>query len=108
MNKSELVAACAEKSGLAKKDVEKVIVAGLEAIKEELVKGGKVQLIGFGTFETRERAARKGINPQNPEKPIDIPASTVPAFKPGKGFKEVVNAKNVAKAAKKGKKAAKK
>lgn len=92
MNKTELIAAVAEKSGLTKKDVEKTVTATLETIKEEVAKGGKVQVIGFGTFESRNRKARMGKNPQNGD-PVSIAAATVPAFKAGKAFKEIVNAK---------------
>ena len=104
MNKKELIVAAAAASGLSQKDVEKALKAINEAIVAEVAKKGKVQLIGFGTFEARERAARTGKNPQN-GKPIKIAAATVPAFKAGKAFKEAVNAKPAKKkAAKKGKK----
>ena len=89
MNKTELIAAVAEKAGLTKKDVEKAISATLETVKEEVAKGGKVQVVGFGTFEVRERAERKGRNPQTGEA-ITIPATKVPAFKPGKELKQAV------------------
>ncbi len=89
MNKTELIAAMAEKSGLSKKDAEKALVAFSEAITEALKADDKVQIVGFGTFEARERAARKGINPLTKE-PIDIPASIVPAFKAGKAFKDAL------------------
>ncbi len=92
MNKTELIAAVAEKSGLTKKDVEKAVTATLETVKEEVAKGGKVQVIGFGTFESRTRKARVGKNPQN-GKEVQIAAATVPAFKAGKAFKDIVNAK---------------
>lgn len=92
MNRLELVAAVAEKTGLTKKDVEKAIAATLETIKEEVAKGGSVQVIGFGTFEARARNARIGMNPQTKEKK-EIPATTVPAFKAGKAFKDAVKAK---------------
>ena len=85
MNKTELIAAVAEKAGLTKKD------ALLETVKGEVAKKGKVQLIGFGTFEARTRNARTGKNPRTNE-PIKIPAATVPAFKAGKAFKDAVNA----------------
>ena len=91
MNKSELIKEISNKSMLKAKDAEAALNATIEAIKEALIEGDKVQLIGFGTFETRERAARKGRNPRNPEQEIDIPASKYPAFKPGKGLKEAVN-----------------
>ena len=86
MNKTELIAAVAEKAGLTKKDVEKAVAALLETVKGEVAKKGKVQLIGFGTFEARTRK-----NPRTNE-PIKIPAATVPAFKAGKAFKDAVNA----------------
>ena len=89
MNKTELVASVAEKSGLTKKDSEKAVNAVLAAITESMENGEKVQLVGFGTFEVRERKARKAQNPQTKEE-ITIPATKVPAFKAGKAFKEVV------------------
>ncbi len=92
MNKTELIAVVAEKAGLTKKDVEKAVSATLETIKEEVAEGGKVQIIGFGTFEARTRKERIGKNPSNGEE-IKIAAATVPAFKAGKAFKDVVNAK---------------
>lgn len=91
MNKSELVAAMAAKAELSKKDTEKVLKAFEEVVTEELAKGGKVQLVGFGTFEVRERKAREGRNPRNPEEVIKIPASKAPVFKAGKALKEIVN-----------------
>ena len=96
MNKTELVAAVAEKTGLTKKDAEKALCALIETVKEEVAKNEKVQLIGFGTFEARKRNARTGKNPQSGEAieiPAEIPAATVPAFKAGKAFKDMVNAK---------------
>lgn len=90
MNKQELVASMAEKSQLTKKDAEAALKAFVDSVQEALVNGDKVQLIGFGTFETRERAAREGRNPRTNET-ITIPASVVPAFKAGKEFKEKVN-----------------
>lgn len=90
MNKQELVASMAEKSQLTKKDAEAALKAFVDSVQEALVNGDKVQLIGFGTFETRERAAREGRNPRTKET-ITIPASVVPAFKAGKEFKEKVN-----------------
>ena len=90
MNKSELIASIAEKSGLTKKDSEKALNAFIESIEEALAKGYKVQLVGFGTFEVRERSARKGRNPQTGDE-IDIPAASVPAFKAGKALKDKVN-----------------
>lgn len=90
MNKSELITSMAEKSKLTKKDAEAALKAFIETVEETLEKGDKVQLIGFGTFETRERAAREGRNPRTKEV-INIPASTVPVFKVGKEFKDRVN-----------------
>ncbi len=89
MNKSELISQVAEMTSLSKKDAAKAVDAVFEAITEALKKGEKVQLIGFGNFEVRERSARKGRNPQTGEE-IDIAASRVPAFKPGKALKEEV------------------
>ena len=89
MNKTELIGCVAEKSGLAKKDAEKAVNALLDAVVETLKAGDKVQLVGFGNFEVRDRAARKGINPLTKET-IDIAASVVPAFKAGKAFKDAV------------------
>ena len=89
MNKTELVEVVAKKMGTTKKEAEAAVSAFTETVKEALAEGKKVQLVGFGNFEVRERAARKGRNPQTGEE-IDIPATKVPAFKPGKGFKEVV------------------
>lgn len=93
MNKTELVAQVAEKTGLTKKASQECIEAVLDTIQEALVAGEKVQLVGFGTFEVRDRKARQGRNPQEPEKVIEIPASKAPVFKAGKGLKEVVNKK---------------
>lgn len=90
MNKSELITKMAEKSQLTKKDAELALKSFVESIEEALEKGDKVQLVGFGTFETRERAARDGRNPRTKEV-IKIAASTVPVFKAGKEFKEKVN-----------------
>ena len=92
MNKTELVAAVAEKTGLTKKDAEKALAAVVETVKEVVAKKEKVQLIGFGTFEARKRNARTGKNPQT-GKAIKIAAATVPAFKACKAFKEMVNKK---------------
>ncbi len=89
MNKLELIAAIADKTGFSKKDSEKALAAFTEVVTEELVKKNKVQIVGFGTFEARERAARKGINPLT-KQPIDIEASVVPAFKAGKALKDAV------------------
>ncbi len=90
MNKVELIATVAAKAGLSKKDAEKAIAAVVESIEEALVKGDKVQLIGFGTFEVRERAARVGRNPQTKEE-IQIDASKQPVFKAGAALKKAVN-----------------
>ena len=90
MKKSELVAAIAEKAELKKVDAEKALNAFVEAVTEALAKGDKIALVGFGTFETKKRAARKGKNPQTGAV-IDIAASTVPAFKAGRGLKDAVN-----------------
>ncbi|MFD3155544.1 HU family DNA-binding protein [Haloimpatiens sp. FM7330] len=90
MNKADLITSMAEKSKLTKKDAETALKAFIESVQETLEKGEKVQLIGFGTFETRQRAERVGRNPRTKEE-IIIPASTVPVFKPGKEFKERVN-----------------
>jgi DNA-binding protein HU-beta len=104
MNKKELVAATAEATGMPQKCVEAILKAFMANVVAEIAQKGKVQLIGFGTFEARARAARTGMNPQT-GKPIKIAAATVPAFKPGKAFKEAVNAKPAKKkAAKKAKK----
>ncbi|MEW8979487.1 MAG: HU family DNA-binding protein [Symbiobacterium sp.] len=89
MNKQELVASVAEKAGMTKKDAEKALNAVVESIKEALNKGDKVSLVGFGTFEVRNRAARSGRNPRTGD-PIKIPAGKVPAFRPGKELKESV------------------
>ena len=89
MNKAELVAAVAEKTGRSKKDSEKAVNAAFDAISAELVEGGKVQLVGFGSFETKTRNARVGRNPRTKEE-IEIPASRVPAFKAGKALKDAV------------------
>jgi DNA-binding protein HU-beta len=89
MNKTVLIQAVVEKSGLTKKDVTKVVESTFESITEPLQSGEKVQLIGFGNFEDRERAARIGRNPRTKEY-IKIPASKVPAFKPGKALKNAV------------------
>lgn len=106
MNKKELIAAAAAGSGLSQKDVEKALKALVEATVAEVAKKGKVQLIGFGTFEARERAARTGKNPQTGAE-IKIAAATVPAFKAGKAFKEAVSVKVEKKPVKKAKKAKK-
>ena len=90
MNKAELITSMAEKSQLTKKDAESALNAFIDSVQEALENGEKVQLIGFGTFETRERDAREGRNPRTKET-ITIPASTVPVFKAGKEFKDRVN-----------------
>jgi DNA-binding protein HU-beta len=90
MNKAELVNAMATDTGLTKKDVESVLNSFVNVVSDELAKNEKVQLVGFGTFETRERAARTGRNPQTGEE-LKIAASTVPAFKAGKALKDKVN-----------------
>ena len=90
MNKAELITSMAEKSQLTKKDAEAALKAFIDSAQEALESGDKVQLVGFGTFETRERAAREGRNPRTKEV-ISIPASVVPVFKAGKEFKEKVN-----------------
>ena len=89
MTKAELISAVAEKANLTKKDSDKAVTAVIEAITEALVGGDKVSLVGFGTFEVKDRAARKGINPRTKE-PMPIPASKLPAFKAGKALKEAV------------------
>ena len=92
MNKTELVANVAEKAGLTKKDAEKALGAVIESIEEALVEGDKIQLIGFGTFDVKDRAARTGRNPQT-GKEIKIAASKNPVFKAGKALKDAVNKK---------------
>lgn len=92
MNKTELSAAIAEKAGLIKKDAEAAVKAFTDVVAEELKKGEKVTLVGFGTFEVSERAAREGLNPSTKAK-ITIPASKAPKFKAGKALKDLVNAK---------------
>lgn len=90
MNKTELIAAIAEKTGFSKKDSEKALAAIVDTIVEEVAKGEKVQLVGFGTFESRRREERTGCDPRTKEK-ITIKASTVPAFKAGIAFKKAVD-----------------
>jgi len=90
MNKTELVAAVAEKSGLAKKDAERVVSATFETITAQLMKGQKVQISGFGIFEVKQREARVGRNPRTKEA-IEIPASKAPAFKASKSLKDTVS-----------------
>lgn len=89
MNKTELIASIAEKADLSKKDAEKALNAFIGSVQETLIKGDKVQLVGFGSFETRTRAARKGRNPQTKQE-ITIPASKAPVFKAGKAFKDAI------------------
>lgn len=89
MNKAELINRVAEKTGLTKKETEKAVNAVVETIEQALANGEKVSLVGFGTFEVRARRARTGRNPQTGES-INIPASRVPAFRPGKALKERV------------------
>ena len=91
MNKAELITSMSEKSKLTKKDAELALKAFIESVEEALEKGEKVQLVGFGTFETRERAAREGRNPQSGA-PMKIAASKAPKFKAGKALKDLVNA----------------
>ena len=89
MNKTELIAAVAEKTGLTKKDAERVVNATVETITESLVKGDKVQLFGFGIFEVKNREARVGRNPRTKES-IQIPATRLPVFKAAKALKDTV------------------
>lgn len=91
MNKAELVTAIADQAGISKKDAEASVNAFMDIVKQKVAKGGSVQLIGFGTFEKGERAARTGRNPQSGAT-ITIPAQSVPKFKAGKAFKDAVNA----------------
>lgn len=91
MNKAELVAAIADKTELSKKDTEKALKAFVDVVTEELKKGEKIQLVGFGTFEVSERAARDGRNPQTGET-MKIAASKAPKFKAGKALKDAINA----------------
>ena len=92
MNKTELVAAVAEQGEVSKKDAEKVLKAFVDVVTEELKKGEKVQLVGFGTFEVSERAAREGRNPQTGAT-MEIKASKAPKFKAGKALKDMINEK---------------
>lgn len=89
MNKTELIAAVSEKAGLSKKDADAAVAAVVDTVVNALKAGDKVALVGFGTFEVRERAARTGLNPQTKEK-ITIAASKAPVFKAGKAFKDAV------------------
>lgn len=90
MNKAELINAAAEKTGLSKKDTEAAITAAIDVITEALTQNEKVQLVGFGSFEVKSRAARIGRNPRTKEQ-IEIPASKTPVFKPGKALKDSVS-----------------
>ena len=90
MNKAELITAISEEAGLTKKDAEKALDAFTDTVSKALAAGDKVQLVGFGTFEVRERAAREGINPRTKEK-IEIAATKVPAFKAGRALKDAVS-----------------
>lgn len=90
MTKAELIASVATKTGFSKKDSEKAVAAIIGAVTESLANGESVQLVGFGTFEVKARAARKGINPRTKEE-ITIPASKLPAFKAGKALKDAVS-----------------
>ena len=90
MNKTELIAAVAEKAEISKKDAEKAVKAFTEVVSDELVKGEKIQLVGFGTFEVTERPAREGRNPKTGEV-MTIAASKAPKFKAGKALKDMVN-----------------
>lgn len=89
MTKTELINVVSEKTGFSKKDSDKAVMAVIDAISEALAKGDKVQLVGFGTFEVKERAARPGVNPRTKE-PITIPASKSPVFKAGKPLKDAI------------------
>ena len=91
MNKADLIAAVAEKTGFTKKDAEVAVNATMASIEETLIKGDRVQLIGFGTFEVRQRKARTGRNPRKPGETIEIAASKAPVFKAGKAHKDAVN-----------------
>jgi DNA-binding protein HU-beta len=90
MTKAELITMVAEKAGTTKKDADTALTAVIDSITETLAKGEKVQLVGFGTFEVREYAAREGVNPQNPKEKIKIAATKRPAFKAGRALKEAV------------------
>ena len=90
MNKTDMIAAISDKTGLTKKDAEKALKAFTDTVAEELAKGGKVQIVGFGTFEVSERAAREGRNPHTGEA-MQIAASKAPKFKAGKALKDAIN-----------------
>lgn len=89
MNKAELISAVADKASISKKDAEKVVTSVIDSISDALKKGDKVQLVGFGTFEVKQRAARKGLNPLT-KQPINIAASKAPVFKAGKALKDMI------------------
>lgn len=91
MNKTELIQAVAKSAGLTNNKAGEVVGAFVEEISSALARGEKVQIAGFGTFETRDRAARKARNPQDPSKVVDVPARKVPAFRPGKALKDKVS-----------------
>ena len=91
MNKTELIVAMADQAGISRKDAEKALKAFTDVVTEELKKGEKLQLVGFGTFEVSERAARTGRNPQSGKEMV-IPASKAPKFKAGKALKDMINA----------------
>ena len=93
MTKSDLVSEVAKATNKSKKESAEFVDAVFTAVQAALAKGDKVQLVGFGTFEVRERAARQGRNPQDPEKVIEIPAKNAPVFRPGKWLKEAVEVK---------------
>ena len=90
MNKTEFIASVAEKAEISKKDAEKAVAAFIDTVTAELKAGNKIQMVGFGTFEVKDRPARTGRNPQTKET-IQIPASKAPSFKAGKAFKDAVN-----------------
>ena len=90
MNKTDMIAAISDKTGLTKRESEKALKAFTDTVAEELAKGGKVQIVGFGTFEVSERAARLGINPHT-RQPLNISASKAPKFKAGKALKDAIN-----------------
>ena len=91
MNKAELVSKISEKSGATKKETENFVNTFLDVVTEALVEGDKIQLVGFGTFSTKERAARVGRNPRDPKQTIEIPSAIVPIFKAGEPLKKIVN-----------------
>ena len=91
MNKTELIAAITEKTGFTKKDAEKALNSVVEVITDALTQGEKVQIVGFGSFEVKDRPERVARNPQKPEEEITIPASKAPVFKAGKSLKDAVN-----------------